>query len=65
MTKKAYTINEFCKAHDISRSLFYKLQAIGKAPETFTLGRRVLISVEAAERWLIEMEKEKTIVLNK
>lgn len=58
--KKAYTINEFCKAHDISRSLFYKLQVNGKGPETFTLGRRVLISVEAAEKWLKDMEQRKT-----
>ena len=58
--KKAYTINEFCKAHDISRSLFYKLQANGKGPEIFTLGRRVLISAYAAEKWLKEIEQGKT-----
>ena len=65
MIKKAYTINEFCKTYDISRSTFYKLQAIGKAPQIFSLGRRILISASAAEEWLIKMENEKTISLNR
>jgi predicted DNA-binding transcriptional regulator AlpA len=53
---KAYTINDFCKAYSISRSLFYKLKEQGKAPKTFTLGKRVLISSEAAESWQESLE---------
>ena len=54
---KAYTINDFCTAYSISRSLFYKLKEQGKAPHTFTLGTRVLISAEAAQNWQLSMEK--------
>jgi predicted DNA-binding transcriptional regulator AlpA len=53
---KAYTINSFCEAYSISRSLFYKLKEQGKAPHTFTLGNRVLISIESAEKWQASME---------
>jgi len=53
---KAYTINDFCTAYSISRSLFYKLKEQGKAPHTFTLGKRVLISTEAAQSWQKTME---------
>ncbi len=54
---KAYTINSFCEAYSISRSLFYKLKEQGKAPNTFTLGKRVLISIESAQEWQKIMEK--------
>lgn len=53
---RAFTINDFCKAYSISRSLFYKLQHQGKAPQTFKLGKRVLISSDAAEQWQKSME---------
>ena len=53
---KAYTINDFCKAYSISRSLFYKLKETGKTPKTFQLGSRILISSEAIEEWQKTME---------
>jgi len=53
---EAFSIATFCKAHGISRALFYRLQAQGKAPRTFNLGRRVLISKDAARDWLRAME---------
>lgn len=53
---KAYTINDFCKAYSISRSLFYKLKDQGKAPKTFALGKRILISREAAQSWQENLE---------
>lgn len=56
---KAFTINDFCKAYSISRSLFYKLKDQDKAPKTFTLGKRVLISSEAAQEWQASMEAQK------
>ncbi len=55
---KAYTINSFCAAYSISRSLFYKLQEQGKAPKTFKLGKRVLISRDAAEAWQNTLENK-------
>lgn len=53
---EAFSIATFCKSFGISRALFYKLQKDGKAPRTFNLGRRVLISREAARAWLSQME---------
>lgn len=56
LTGEAFSIATFCKTYGISRALFYKLQSQGKAPRTFNLGRRVLISREAAQEWLRVME---------
>jgi excisionase family DNA binding protein len=53
---EAFGIATFCKTYGISRALFYKLQKDGKAPHTFNLGRRILISREAAQAWLSKME---------
>ncbi|MCK1497013.1 hypothetical protein [Bradyrhizobium sp. 188] len=47
----AFSINEFCARHRISRQLFYKAQQEGLMPVTFKLGTRVLISREAAAAW--------------
>ena len=55
-TDAAFSIADFCAQHGISRALYYKLQAQGKAPRSFKLGRRVLITREAAREWLAEMD---------
>ncbi|MDA9501529.1 hypothetical protein [Bradyrhizobium sp. CCBAU 11357] len=47
----AYSVDEFCQRHRISRQLFYKLKHQGLMPVTFNLGTRVLISREAAAVW--------------
>lgn len=49
---QALSINDFCRAYGISRSLFYTMTMAGTAPATFKCGRRVLIPVEAAREWL-------------
>lgn len=54
----AFTIDEFCHAHRISRAHFYNLQKGGTAPRTMRLGARVLISSEAAADWRREREAE-------
>jgi predicted DNA-binding transcriptional regulator AlpA len=51
MEKFAYSIKEFCFQHDISRSKFYDLLKNGLAPKMMQVGRRRLISVEAAKEW--------------
>jgi hypothetical protein len=43
MAVAAYSIAQFCKAHDLSRAYFYRLRRAGEAPEVMQLGRRVLI----------------------
>jgi predicted DNA-binding transcriptional regulator AlpA len=54
---EAFSIADFCKSYGISRALFYNLQRDGKAPRTFNIGRRVLISKSAAQEWLALMEQ--------
>jgi predicted DNA-binding transcriptional regulator AlpA len=51
MEKFALSIKEFCFQHDISRSKFYDLLRNGLAPKMMKLGKRRLISVEAAKEW--------------
>lgn len=53
----AYSIDAFCKAHDISRAFFYELGEAGLGPRLMKLGRRVLISQEAAADWRREIEE--------
>ena len=52
---RAFTIAQFCAAHGISRALFYILKKNNEAPALMRVGRRVLISVEAATDWRTRM----------
>jgi hypothetical protein len=45
----AFTVNEFCARHRISVQLFYKNR--NQMPRSFNVGKRVLISKEAAAAW--------------
>jgi hypothetical protein len=49
--RSASTITEFCEAHRISRTRYYELKDEGLAPDEMVIGRRRLISHEAAARW--------------
>jgi hypothetical protein len=47
----AYSIDGFCRRHSISRSTYYNLKQVGKAPlESHALGQ-VLITKESAQAW--------------
>ena len=52
-----FTIPGFCKAHDLSISMFHKMRQLGIAPEIMCVGTRRMISVEAAARWRAERER--------
>lgn len=56
-SKLALSIAEFCDRHEISRAFFYLLQREGRAPRTMLVGRRRLISIEAAAEWRARMEQ--------
>jgi len=56
MTTKATSIKQFCDDHGISRNLFYNLEKKGLTPKTIELGKRRLISAEAAAEWRKAME---------
>lgn len=47
----ARSVATFCRAHDISRATFYNLFARGLGPAVMKVGRRTLISTDAAQAW--------------
>jgi predicted DNA-binding transcriptional regulator AlpA len=51
MEKDAFSVDEFCKRHSISRSQFYVSLKDGTGPRTMKVGTRTLISKEAAADW--------------
>ena len=53
---QTYTIEQFCKVYNISRSKFYLLLNANAAPRIMKVGRRTLISLEAADQWRKKME---------
>ena len=56
MTRQAWTIDEFCQSHGISRATFYNLRKRGAAPRIMKVGARTLISADAAAEWRERME---------
>jgi len=52
----AFSIQEFCDAHRISRSKYYELKAQGLTPVEMKVGHRRMISFESAARWRREKE---------
>ena len=53
----AYSIREFCLAHRVSVSMYFKIRNQGLGPAEMSIGRRRLISFEAAEAWRRERER--------
>ena len=47
----AYNIPEFCAAHRISESMYYKLRALGLGPREARALSKVIITQEAAAEW--------------
>ena len=56
LTRRLYTIEEFCLMHRISRSGFYNLQAKDKAPRITKVGQKRFISEEHAAEWRAKLE---------
>jgi hypothetical protein len=52
----AFSIREFCVAHRLSESMYFKLRAQGLGPDEMIIGSRRIISYEAAARWRRERE---------
>jgi len=51
-----FSVAKVCLEHAISRGLLYTLAKEGRGPKTVKLGRRTLVSHEAAEEWRRRME---------
>jgi hypothetical protein len=56
----AYSVDAFCRAHHISRSMFYAMLRAGDGPRLMKCGARTLISVEAAQDWRLAREHAAT-----
>jgi excisionase family DNA binding protein len=54
----AYTVEEFCARHRITKRRFYELISEGRGPRLMRLGRRPLISREAAAEFRRALEIE-------
>lgn len=50
-TRQVLTIAQFCDDHQISRGFFNVLKQRGDAPDFIKVGRRVLITADAAAEW--------------
>ena len=55
--KATQTIPECCDDNNLSRSLYYELQAKGHGPDEIRLGRKVIITNKSGDRWRERMEK--------
>lgn len=55
---QAYTIQQFADAHHVSRTHVYALLKTGRGPRVMRVGRRTLVSVEAAADWRRQVEQE-------
>ncbi len=55
--KPIYSVREICCQFGISRAMFYKLRQQGRGPAVIKLGKRTLITNEAAEAWRRSLEK--------
>jgi hypothetical protein len=56
--RAAFTVPEFCDAHRISQAKYYQMKKQGWGPVEMQVGRRRLISYEAASVWRREREVE-------
>ncbi len=54
----SYTLDEWCDRRRISRAMFYKMDAQGKAPQTHYAGTKRLVSDEADAAWIRAREAE-------
>jgi len=52
----AYSVSQFCEAHNISEAFYYRLRRAGLGPRVMRVGARTLISHEAAARWRRDRE---------
>lgn len=56
MQNEVFSVAQFCSAYAVSRAKLYQILKAGTGPATFKLGRKTLISREAAEKWRRALE---------
>lgn len=58
LSKLAYTVPQFCEATCVSKTHLYALIKEDRGPRLMKVGRRTLISAQAAADWCKRMEEE-------
>ena len=58
LARMVYSIDEFCRAHGISRSKIYQLWGQGRGPKVMKVDGKRLITIEAATAWRAELQTE-------
>jgi predicted DNA-binding transcriptional regulator AlpA len=58
MNVEAYSVVEFCRRHGIARATAYNLWKRGEGPARMKVGRRTLISADAAAEWRQRIERQ-------
>ena len=53
-----YSVREFCLAHRLSTSMYFKLKAQGRGPRETAVGSRRYISFEDAAAWRAAQQQE-------
>lgn len=56
---QAYTVRQFCRAYNISRTKLHDLWNEGRGPRSYHLGRRRYISRASAHEWQCSLEEHK------
>ena len=59
--RAAFTVPEFCEAHRISQATYYEMKKEKWGPVEMEVGRRRLVSFEAAAEWRRKREANKDI----
>jgi hypothetical protein len=57
LSGEVFTIEEFCSAHRISRAHYFNICHRGEGPQVMKIGKRRLISREAAAVWRRQCER--------
>ena len=58
---RVLTVEQFCEAHQITKVLFYAIKKVGVGPRIMKVGRRTLITLEAAAEWRSRMEENAAV----
>jgi hypothetical protein len=53
-----YSVREFCLAHRLSLSMFFKLRSMGLGPREVAVGSRRFITFEDAAAWRAAQQRE-------
>jgi hypothetical protein len=54
----AFTVDEFCSRYRVARPTLYRFWRAGLGPTSYVIGAKRMISRDAADRWVRELEQK-------